>query len=481
MKKINQLILLIITLYSLNDSAQTIPNFVPSNGLVGWWPFTGSANDLSGNGNNGTVNGATLTADRFGSSGKAYLFNGTSDNISVPSATSINFGVSSFAVNVWVKFVANYSSNINPHGIVTKSVPTGGTPPLDGWQLMTTNNVIYTEFALTGYGTCGYSCSNSLFDNNWHMITWMVNRSASTFSYYLDGVFTNSVICGPSVGGISNNYPLRFGAEREFATPLFFGGYIDDIGMWNRILTVCEINKLYTSSSTFMNVSASNTAICLGQYATLAASGANTYTWSNSYQTPNISVNPSVTTTYSITGTNSVGCVEISTLQIMVLQNPTIIAAATNSTMCIGESNTIIASGASTYSWNTGATSSTFVIIPSVVTTINYSVLGISSEGCKNTATIQVKINACTGFNSISQESGEIFIFPNPNNGEFKIQSQGPIDLKLINSVGQVIREIMLVKRNNFEINIDGLVNGIYFVKGINREKEFNFKILVNN
>ena len=39
-----------------------VPNYVPTNGLVGWWPFTGNANDLSGNGNNGTVNGSTLTA-----------------------------------------------------------------------------------------------------------------------------------------------------------------------------------------------------------------------------------------------------------------------------------------------------------------------------------------------------------------------------------------------------------------------------------
>ncbi len=47
--------------------AQTqIPSYVPTNGLVGWWPFNGNANDESGNGNNGTVNGASLTSDRFG-------------------------------------------------------------------------------------------------------------------------------------------------------------------------------------------------------------------------------------------------------------------------------------------------------------------------------------------------------------------------------------------------------------------------------
>jgi len=49
-----------------------VPSYVPSNGLVGYWPFNGNANDQSGNANNGTVNGATLTADRFGNTNSAY-------------------------------------------------------------------------------------------------------------------------------------------------------------------------------------------------------------------------------------------------------------------------------------------------------------------------------------------------------------------------------------------------------------------------
>ena len=49
---------------SINAFGQ-VPNYVPSNGLVGWWGFNGNANDESGNGNNGTVNGASLIIDRF--------------------------------------------------------------------------------------------------------------------------------------------------------------------------------------------------------------------------------------------------------------------------------------------------------------------------------------------------------------------------------------------------------------------------------
>jgi hypothetical protein len=64
-----------------------VPSYVPTNGLVGWWPFTGNAIDSSGNGNNGTVNGETLTTDRFGNANKAYSFDGN-DFIEVNSSIS---------------------------------------------------------------------------------------------------------------------------------------------------------------------------------------------------------------------------------------------------------------------------------------------------------------------------------------------------------------------------------------------------------
>ena len=62
-------ILLILLFASFNLAAQ-----VPANGLVGYWPFNGNTIDESGNGNNGSVHGATLTSDRFGSNNSAYDF-----------------------------------------------------------------------------------------------------------------------------------------------------------------------------------------------------------------------------------------------------------------------------------------------------------------------------------------------------------------------------------------------------------------------
>src|ERR1043166_2922947 len=52
--------------------------------LIACYPFSGNANDMSGHGNNGTVNGAQLTTDRFNNSNSAYSFNGSTQNISIP-------------------------------------------------------------------------------------------------------------------------------------------------------------------------------------------------------------------------------------------------------------------------------------------------------------------------------------------------------------------------------------------------------------
>ena len=75
--KISKFIVSIIAIigFGIISNAQ-VPNYVPSNGLVGWWPFNGNANDESGNRNNGTVNGATLTSDRSGNANMAYYFSG---------------------------------------------------------------------------------------------------------------------------------------------------------------------------------------------------------------------------------------------------------------------------------------------------------------------------------------------------------------------------------------------------------------------
>ena len=83
-------------------STAQIPSYVPTNGLVGWWPFNGNANDESGNGNNGTVNGASLTSDRFGNGGKALSFDGLSNYVEVPHSSTFN-STNKITISLWIK------------------------------------------------------------------------------------------------------------------------------------------------------------------------------------------------------------------------------------------------------------------------------------------------------------------------------------------------------------------------------------------
>ena len=82
-------LLLLLTLISSVSFGQ-VPNYVPTNGLVGWWGFNGNANDESGNGNNGTVNGATLTTDRFNYCESAYNYDGLNNHIDYGNASILN-------------------------------------------------------------------------------------------------------------------------------------------------------------------------------------------------------------------------------------------------------------------------------------------------------------------------------------------------------------------------------------------------------
>ena len=95
---------LLLLIFGLIMTAQMIysqvPSYVTTNGLVGYWPFNGNANDQAPNGNNGTVNGASLTTDRFENVNSAYNYDG-GDVITIPHNSSLN--TYPITVSVWIK------------------------------------------------------------------------------------------------------------------------------------------------------------------------------------------------------------------------------------------------------------------------------------------------------------------------------------------------------------------------------------------
>lgn len=160
-------------------------------------------------------------------------------------------------------------------------------------------------------------------------------------------------------------------------------------GCTNTSTLTIVVNAAPTVTST-----ASNSTICLGSTTTLTSSGAVTYAWMpGSLSGTSVSVSPTTTTTYTVTGTAASGCTNTSTIAITVNPTPTITATASSTSLCVGNSATMTASGANTYAWMPGSLSgSSITITPSSTTT--YSVTGTDINGCTSQQTITITVGS---------------------------------------------------------------------------------------
>ncbi len=228
------------SLFNMPNPSTCTP--VITNGLVAYYPFCGDANDGSGNGNNGTVNGATLTSDRFGNPNSAYAFNGVSDYIDIPNQPNLNINIGqSFSVSLWIKhnginsakyFLSKYNGTmgVNPsYAFGTQDVNNPGGP--------------YSWFEAAGFSQENRDNSTVLTDGNWHHYVCVYNSGIS-IKLYIDNqlTVTNNISYSNS---IVNGLDLVIGAGANLQQ--FYSGSIDDIAIYNRALTQSEIDTLNNS------------------------------------------------------------------------------------------------------------------------------------------------------------------------------------------------------------------------------------------
>ncbi|MFH0895301.1 MAG: gliding motility-associated C-terminal domain-containing protein [Bacteroidota bacterium] len=139
--------------------------------------------------------------------------------------------------------------------------------------------------------------------------------------------------------------------------------------------------------------------ICPGSSETLTASGATTYTWApstglNTTSGATVIANPAVTTTYTVTGTTS-GCTGTTTVVVTVSPGLSVSVSPNPATICAGASETLTASGATTYAWSpsTGLSSTSgTTVVANPASTITYTITG-TTAGCTGTATTVVNVN----------------------------------------------------------------------------------------
>jgi len=212
---------------------------LPSNlqqGLVGYWPFCGNANDESGNGNDGVVNGATLTEDRFGNANAAYVFDGVSNQIEVADNDALDF-TNNYTLSAWYNCT---NTGVLNQGLLGKANDFGGT----GYQLLINP---YVQFGYNNglqvgaiNGAAAIPFEGELL-SDWHHVLGTYDGQFAKL--YVDGQLVNETAVEYTLS--PSNQLLLFGNEANNLARYFYGS-LDDIGIWNRALTPEEVQELYT-------------------------------------------------------------------------------------------------------------------------------------------------------------------------------------------------------------------------------------------
>jgi hypothetical protein len=236
---------------------------------------------------------------------------------------------------------------------------------------------------------------------------WVASGFTSTGTYTL---FNNSAasitgqnkICIGTSATLSNANPggKWMSSNTAIATINEVTGLVTPISPGSATIsytTNCGLSStmiIYVSVPPSLGISGTNT-ICSGGSTVLTALGpvGTTYSWSTGANTSSITVAPSSTTTYLVTGTNIDGCSTQASSTVTVNAVPTVSISGTN-TICSGSTTTLTASGATgtTYLWNTGATTASINVSPTVTTT--YTVTATNSVGCTNQVSSIVTVNA---------------------------------------------------------------------------------------
>ncbi|MFZ2863482.1 MAG: LamG-like jellyroll fold domain-containing protein [Ignavibacteriaceae bacterium] len=228
------IILIIVSSFGIAQSSL-------DSGLVAYYPFNGNANDESGRGNNGTVNGASLTQDRFGINNRAYQFDGINDYISI--ADNPNLFSDELTISWWYKLTETPGAAWVVIGWVD-----GGhryQQFFSGGQLS-----YFNGYNLTAPGLYFNPIYNLNYLNVWkHIVVTYQKTSAttSTTSIYVDGELKqtdNHTLAMDYASGIEFKIGKNVNGN-------FFKGALDDFRIFSRVLNQNEIVELYNDTTTF--------------------------------------------------------------------------------------------------------------------------------------------------------------------------------------------------------------------------------------
>ncbi|MFM8471349.1 MAG: LamG-like jellyroll fold domain-containing protein [Limisphaerales bacterium] len=211
-----------------------------ADGLVAYYPFNGNANDASGNGNNGTVFEAALSADRFGLASRAYAFDGVNDQITVAHSASIS-PTNEVTVAAWIRPMANED---NKHCVskgshvnyFSRSYSLQG-PWADGkWRAALS----------TPTGEIVVASSSDAALGVWSHV--LMSYDGAIVKLYVNGQLSGTQAATGLITQTSE--PLLIGSHKFYAaSDYWFNGGIDDVRIYNRAFSAAEVALLHASET----------------------------------------------------------------------------------------------------------------------------------------------------------------------------------------------------------------------------------------
>jgi Concanavalin A-like lectin/glucanases superfamily len=240
-----------------SDSLRHLNNPI-NNGLVGYYPFSGNANDASGYGNDGTLRDfdsqnisyglPTLTAAKYGHPNSAYSFNGLSDYIELNNGNPLAYAstlvfdradVNEFSI--YARFKTDTAGTIvffGDQGYNVASLVFNANRSVSfNWRFVTqtATQLLSSSAAVSGEPVC-------LDSKKW--VDVVLNFKRSCLILYLNGTLVGFEHADFSIGTIFNNFLI--GASYHTFPYSYFKGSIDEVRLYNKALTKPEIDYLLT-------------------------------------------------------------------------------------------------------------------------------------------------------------------------------------------------------------------------------------------
>lgn len=230
-----------------------------TNGLVAKYSFNGgNANDEIGT-NHGLVNNATLSTDRFGNANKSYTFNGSTSSISLGTSSVIHPTVGSISLWANITGLSNSGTGYNYNPIFVMKNTGGASSYFEGCALYARITDGRGAVVATDYSTITeryFFTANPMTPNAW--THYVVTYGNDSLALYINGQLENKIYKG-FASTFSTLDPFLLGNSDVASNNRYFTGSIDDVAIYNRVLSAAEVNALFTEVDPTTGVATINT------------------------------------------------------------------------------------------------------------------------------------------------------------------------------------------------------------------------------